>query len=107
MLHSLPSSPAVSEVLDESFFQIRQLGMTEDIDTATALENTTNVQIALVIAGVACARALSADHGLNPQFVAGHSVGAFSAAVTAAVITLAGRLGCRRATRPPDGTGMR
>jgi malonate decarboxylase epsilon subunit len=92
MLHSLPSSPAVSEVLDESLFQIRQLGMTEDIDTATALKNTTNVQIALVIAGVACARALIADHGLNPQFVAGHSVGAFSAAVTAAVITLADAL---------------
>ncbi len=49
MLHSLPSSPAVSEVLDESLFQIRQLGMTEDIDRATALENTTNVQIALPI----------------------------------------------------------
>jgi malonyl CoA-acyl carrier protein transacylase len=53
------------------------------------LQDTANVQIALLIAGVACARALSDDHGLTPQFVAGHSVGAFCAAVTAGVITLA------------------
>ena len=38
---------------------------------------------------MACARALTEDHGLTPQFVAGHSVGAFSAAVTAGVLTLA------------------
>ena len=46
------------------------------------------MQLALLIAGVACARALTEDHGLAPQFVAGHSVGAFAAAVTAGVLTL-------------------
>ena len=92
MLHTLPSSPAISDVLNESHSQVRHLGLTGDIDTAAALQNTTNAQIALLIAGVACARALIADHGLTPRFVAGHSVGAFSAAVTAGVITLADAL---------------
>jgi malonyl CoA-acyl carrier protein transacylase len=92
MLRTLPSSPTITEVLDESHSQIRHLGLTGDIDTAAALESTTNAQIALLIAGVACARALTADHRLTPQFVAGHSVGAFSAAVTAGVITLADAL---------------
>ena len=89
MLHTLPSTPAVSAVLDESRSQLGRLGLTADVDTAAALQDTANVQIALLIAGVACARALSDDHGLTPQFVAGHSVGAFCAAVTAGVITLA------------------
>ena len=89
MLHTLPSSPAVSAVLDESRSELTRLGLTADLDSAASLLDTTNVQIALVIAGVACARALTEDHGLTPQFVAGHSVGAFSAAVTAGVLTLA------------------
>jgi malonyl CoA-acyl carrier protein transacylase len=89
MLHTLPNTPAVSGVLDESRSQLTCLGRSADIDTAAALLDTTDVQIALLIAGVGCARALIDDHGLTPQFVAGHSVGAFSAAVTAGVITLA------------------
>jgi malonate decarboxylase epsilon subunit len=82
MLHELPDSPAVTAVLHESDCRL------SDLDTAAALESTVNVQIALLIAGVASARALTADHGLTPQFVAGHSVGAFAAAVTAGVLTL-------------------
>jgi malonate decarboxylase epsilon subunit len=82
MLHDLPSSPAITDVLDESSRHI------DDLDTTEALESTVNVQIALLIAGVACARALTVDHGLTPQFVAGHSVGAFAAAVSAGVLTL-------------------
>jgi malonyl CoA-acyl carrier protein transacylase len=88
MLHTLPSTPAVATVLNESRSQLRGLGLTADIDTAASLHDTTNVQIALLIAGVACARALTEDHGLTPQFVAGHSVGTFSAAVTAGVMSL-------------------
>jgi malonyl CoA-acyl carrier protein transacylase len=75
-------------VLDESRSQLGRLGLTTDIDTAASLRDTTNVQIALLMAGVACARALTGDHGLIPQFVAGHSVGTFSAAVAAGVISL-------------------
>ena len=89
MLHQLPNTPAASAVLDESFSQLRRLGLTADIDTPASLRDTTDVQIALLIAGVASARALTDDHGLAPQFVAGHSIGAFAAAVTTGVLTLA------------------
>ena len=82
MLDTLPSSPAVSAVLDESHLSVN------GISTAGRC-GTTDVQIALLIAGVACARALTEDYGLTPQFVAGHSVGTFAAAVIAGVITLA------------------
>lgn len=82
MLHDLPPSPAVTAVLDESGWQI------DDLDSAIALTSTVNVQIALLIAGVAGARTLVDDYGLAPEFVAGHSVGAFAAAVTAGVLTL-------------------
>jgi malonate decarboxylase epsilon subunit len=88
MLGALPDSPAVTAVVDESHSWLADHGVTTDLDEPTALRDTTNVQLALLIAGVACARALTDDHGLVPQFVAGHSVGAFAAAVTARVLTL-------------------
>jgi malonate decarboxylase epsilon subunit len=88
MLHTLPGSPAAAHVLDDAHAEMRRLGLATDIDSATALKSTTNAQLALLIAGVACARALKEDYALAPEFVAGHSVGAFAAAVTAGVITL-------------------
>ena len=88
MLRALPVSAAVSEVLDEFHSESKNLGLAGDIDSAEALQSTTCVQVALLIAGVACARALISEHGLTPQFVAGHSVGAFAAAVTSGVMTL-------------------
>jgi len=92
MLHALPRSAAIDEVLNESQCRIEHLGLSEELDTADALQTTTNAQLALLIAGVASARALTTEHGLTPHFVAGHSVGAFSAAVAAGVITLADAL---------------
>ncbi|WP_319429888.1 ACP S-malonyltransferase [Mycobacterium sp. RTGN5] len=89
MLSALPDSPACVAVLDEFRSHRTHLGLPEDIDSSTALMDTTNVQIALLVAGVACARALTADYGLAPSFVAGHSVGAFAAAVSAGVLTFA------------------
>ena len=89
MLRALPDSPSVAAVLDESRSCLKHLGISMEVDTASALQDTTNVQIALLIAGVASARALTEDHGLIPQFVAGHSVGAFAAAVTVGAINLA------------------
>ena len=82
MLHDLPTSPAIGQVIRESQCRL------DDLDTTAALASTVNVQMALLMAGVACARALTADYDLTPQFVAGHSVGAFAAAVTAGVLTL-------------------
>ncbi|WP_159836491.1 malonate decarboxylase subunit epsilon [Burkholderia sp. 8Y] len=50
------------------------------LDDADALASTVAVQVALTVAGVAAARAL-ADEGIEPQAVAGLSVGAYGAAV--------------------------
>ena len=88
MLSALPKSPAVTAVVDESHSWLEHLGLATTIDSCVALRDTTNVQLGLLIGGVACARALIDDHGLTPQFVAGHSVGAFAAAVTVGVMTL-------------------
>jgi malonate decarboxylase epsilon subunit len=88
MLHTLPASPAVADTLAEATEILNGIGVGDELDTAAALSQTTDVQLALVVAGVACARALMQDHGLTPAFVAGHSVGAFAAAVTAGVLTL-------------------
>lgn len=55
------------------------------LDTADALASTIAVQVTLVVAGVAAARAL-ADEGVEPEAVAGLSVGAYGAAVVAGAI---------------------
>jgi malonate decarboxylase epsilon subunit len=55
------------------------------LDTADALASTVAVQVALVIAGVAAARAL-AEEGIEPEAVAGLSVGAYGAAVVCGAI---------------------
>ncbi|QQK79351.1 malonate decarboxylase subunit epsilon [Salicibibacter cibi] len=54
--------------------------------TQEALQSTRNVQLSLLTIGVGCAYALMAE-GLRPKYVAGHSVGAFSAAVAANVLS--------------------
>ncbi len=62
-----------------------------DLDSELALRHTTNVQLGLVIAGVAYAAYLrSLDFPVS--LVAGHSVGAFSAAIAAGVLGFAGGL---------------
>ena len=66
MLHALPDSPAVTAVLAEGRFTSRALGMPAVLDSASALRDTTSVQIALLIAGVACARAITEDQGPTP-----------------------------------------
>jgi malonate decarboxylase epsilon subunit len=55
------------------------------LDTADALASTVAVQVALVVAGVAAARAL-AEEGIEPESVAGLSVGAYGAAVVCGAI---------------------
>ncbi len=88
MLDTLPDAPSVAAVVDESRAICADLALPPDIDSAEHLRDTVATQISLVIAGVATARALITDEGLVPEFVAGHSVGAFSAAVVADVLTL-------------------
>lgn len=56
------------------------------LDNADALRSTAAVQEALLIAGVATARALTAEH-VPPAAVAGMSIGAFGAAVACGTLS--------------------
>jgi malonate decarboxylase epsilon subunit len=81
------------------------------LDTAEAMAGTQAAQIALLIAGVAAARQLE-HHGINADFVAGHSVGAFAAAAHAQIFSFADALrlvelrGQAMAEAFPRGYGM-
>ena len=87
MLQHLPSTPAAARAWAEAQHTLRSLtGIPAALDTREALRSTTNAQLALLIAGVVSARALIDDEGLDVDFVAGHSIGAFAAAVLAGVL---------------------
>lgn len=85
MLDRLPDHPAVRQTLDDVSAELGYDART--LDSPEALRSTVPVQLALLTAGVAAARALEAE-GITPEFVAGLSVGAFAAAVHAQVLTL-------------------
>ncbi|MFB6364939.1 malonate decarboxylase subunit epsilon [Paenibacillus elgii] len=83
MLHQLPDHP----VIEATFHEASEV-LKEDMDTLDSeksLSSTVAVQLALLISGVAAARALQAE-GASPNWVAGHSVGAFGAAVISNVL---------------------
>jgi malonate decarboxylase epsilon subunit len=84
LLHHLPQHAAVTQTIEEANdilgLDIRAL------DNAEALHSTAAVQPALLIAGVATARALMAEH-VHPAAVAGMSVGAFGAAVACGTLS--------------------
>jgi malonate decarboxylase epsilon subunit len=89
MLQDLPGTPAAELAHSEAREALESLeGLPARLDTQEALQSTTNAQLALLVAGVVTARALVDDHGLRADFVAGHSVGAFAAAVLAGVLNL-------------------
>ena len=108
-LGRLPAHPAVAATLAEA---AQVLGAeAERLDSAEALGSTAAVQLSSVIAGVATARALAAG-GLEPDAVAGLSVGAFTAAVASGVLTFPDALrlvklrGEAMAQAVPTGHGM-
>ncbi|WP_250513444.1 malonate decarboxylase subunit epsilon [Caballeronia sp. INDeC2] len=85
-LHRLggdPPHPAIARTLAQASAVLGVDVLT--LDTADALASTVAVQIALVVAGVAAARAL-AEEGIEPEGVAGLSVGAYGAAVVCGAI---------------------
>ncbi len=84
MLHALPRSTVVAEVLAEASDVLGQ--DVQAFDTPDALRGAVATQLALLIAGVACARQLTREAGA-PDAVAGLSIGAYAAAVCAGVIT--------------------
>jgi malonate decarboxylase epsilon subunit len=83
MVSALPDSTAARDVLGQA---VEVLGPIDALDSAAGLSSTTNAQLALLICGVGAARTLTEAYGLTPDLVAGHSVGAFAAAVTAGVL---------------------
>jgi malonate decarboxylase epsilon subunit len=89
LLHHLPQHPEVTRTLNEAR---AVLGLDLDrLDTAEALAATAAVQMVLLIAGVATARALLAG-GVRPAAVAGMSIGAFGAAVACGTLSFADAL---------------
>ena len=84
MLHSLPDHPVVTRTLDEASDSLHR--DIRELDSAEALQSTVSVQLALLTAGIATARAL-AEGGVKAEAVAGLSVGAFAAAVHSGVLT--------------------
>jgi malonate decarboxylase epsilon subunit len=107
-LHALEHPVAAATILEASDILKRDVLA---LDSEAALQSTVAVQIALVTAGVASARALSHE-GIEPDAVAGLSVGAYGAAVVCGAIGFADalRLVERRArlmeTAYPSGYGM-
>jgi malonate decarboxylase epsilon subunit len=85
MLHDLVRHPAVDETLSE-VSAVLDLDV-RTLDTPEGLQSAVSVQLAILTAGVATARALQRG-GLAPLAVAGLSVGAFSAAVAANSVSL-------------------
>jgi malonate decarboxylase epsilon subunit len=85
LLHDLPQHVEVSRTIEEAS---RILGLdVATLDNAEALRSTGAVQEALLIAGVATARALMTEH-VHPTAVAGMSIGAFGAAVACGTLAL-------------------
>lgn len=89
MLTRLRDDPTATPTLDEAQIVLgRDLA---ELDAAQALAGTEATQLALLISGVVGARQLE-RHGVVPAYVAGHSVGAFAAAVHAQVFSFADAL---------------
>ena len=78
MLRDLPDHPAVRDTIAEASDILGQNASA--LDGESSLKSTASVQLAILTAGVATARALEAE-GARPDGVAGLSIGAFPAAV--------------------------
>ncbi len=93
MLDAWGAHPAVAATLAEA-----SAALGEDVAALIhagpkeQLDLTTHTQPVMLAAGVACYRAWMAETGLAPAFVAGHSLGEYSALVAAGVLTLADAL---------------
>jgi malonate decarboxylase epsilon subunit len=109
MLSDLPCVPEVDQTLAEAGRLIP--GGIGTLDSPASLTRTVPAQLALLVSGVAATRALAA-RGAAPDIVAGHSVGAFAAAVAAGAlqfseaITAVTHRARRMAELFPHGYGM-
>ncbi|MEI1687992.1 malonate decarboxylase subunit epsilon [Acinetobacter baumannii] len=84
MLHDLPQTALVKEYLERASDALK-----EDVlmlDSSASLQSTRSVQLCLLILGVVSSALLTAEN-LTPDYVAGLSIGAWSAAVVAGVLS--------------------
>jgi malonate decarboxylase epsilon subunit len=89
LIHRLPQHPEVLRTISEAS-HILDLDIGA-LDNADALRSTAAVQQALLISGVATARALISEQ-VHPAAVAGMSIGAFGAAVACGTLSFADAL---------------
>jgi malonate decarboxylase epsilon subunit len=87
LLASLREGEPRRAAVEETYVEARRvLGFSlEEIDSDSALQSTTAVQLSTLIAGVAYTRLLQLE-GAQPDAVAGLSVGAFAAAVASGAL---------------------
>jgi malonate decarboxylase epsilon subunit len=85
MLHTLQNLPVVTRTLDE--ISVLLQADVRNLDSEQHLDSDVSVQLALFAAGVSTALALM-KQGVRPTAVAGLSVGAYAAAVTAGALGL-------------------
>ena len=83
MLHHLHDHPVISEVMHQAGDILGE--SVYKLDSMAALESTTSVQVSLFVSSVAVIKAFASE-GVLPDIAAGHSVGAFSAAVACKAI---------------------
>ncbi|MEW9503171.1 malonate decarboxylase subunit epsilon [Jeotgalibacillus marinus] len=83
LLNDLSTCTAVENVLETATASLNESVF--NFHSKESLASTKAVQLSLLTAGVATFKAFEME-GVTPDFVAGHSVGAFSAAVAAGVI---------------------
>jgi len=88
-LHRLPDHAQVRATLEQASEVL--LHDVLQLDTEAALRSTISVQLALLISGVAAARALHAE-GVTPSVTAGLSIGAYAAAVVCGALEFADAL---------------
>jgi [acyl-carrier-protein] S-malonyltransferase len=90
MLSGWGAHPVVAETLKEASEALGEdLGTLIQDGPKEALALTTNTQPVMLVAGVAAYRVWMAEVGVQPDVVAGHSLGEYSALVAAGVLTLA------------------
>ncbi|WP_158734718.1 ACP S-malonyltransferase [Alteribacillus sp. YIM 98480] len=78
MLHRLPDHPQVQKTMNDAEDLLKKDVFS--LDTEKEFQSTTAVQISLFLWSIAMYRVFRAE-GVKPDMAAGHSVGAFSAAV--------------------------
>jgi len=86
MLQAFDDKSGIADAVFREFEAVLGRSL-KGLDSEEGLSSTINTQLCLLLSGVIAARILL-DQGIIADYVLGHSVGSFAAAVTSGVITL-------------------